>query len=65
MNDQMRRFLDEDWEEKGEPEERERDERKSTNAVKQQRRQQSKEWGRAAAKFYRERKKQGLTSNKP
>ncbi len=65
MNDRMRRYLDEDWDETGEPEEREREERKSTNVVKQQRRQESKEWGRAIAKYHRDRKKNGLTSGKP
>ena len=65
MNDRMRRYLDEDRDETGEPEEREREDRKSTNAVKQQRRQASKEWGRAIAKYHRDRKKHGLTNDKP
>ena len=67
MNDRMRRYLDEDWDQTGEQEEpdRERDDKKTTNAVKQDRRQQGKEWGRAHAKYHRERKKAGLTSGKP
>ena len=66
MNAQMRRYLDEDNDLSDETEtERERSDRRPAKPLTQERRQQSKEWGRAHAKWHRERRKAGLVSNKP
>ena len=66
MNDRMRRYLDEDLDLNDELEqERDRADRRPGKPLAQERRQQSKEWGRAHAKWHRERRKAGLVSNKP
>lgn len=64
MNAQMRRYLDEDWDEEVEVEAPKRD-RKPPNPIAQSRRQASKEFGRAMAKFHRSRDKERGKQGKP
>lgn len=65
MNDRMRHYLDDDWEPTEQPDQRVRSERRPDKPIAKERRQQGKEWGRAHAKWHRERKKAGLAGNKP
>ena len=65
MNEHMRRYLDDDQDEVGERPDKKRDEKKSTNNLKLERRQQGKEWGRSMAKFHRAREKVQRGSGKP
>lgn len=65
MNDQMRRYLDDEWDEQPEPAERDRSDKRPTKPLTQERRQQAKEWGRAHAKYHRQLKKAGLKHEKP
>ena len=66
MNDRMRRYLDEEWDEtlELEVEERER-ESKQPKPLAQDRRQKQKEWGRAISKYHKDMKKHGLRNDKP
>lgn len=67
MNYQMRRYLAEDWDEtlEIEPEHQEREEKKATKPLVQERRQKQKEWGRAISKHHKALKKHGLRNDKP
>ena len=68
MNQNMRRLLDDDWDEFDpiEAHQREHDReragsnRKPAKPGAQQRRQQEREWGRSMAKFQRDRRKSGM-----
>ena len=65
MNEHMRRFLDDEWEELGERPDKKRDEKKPSNNLKLERRQQGKEWGRSMAKFHRANEKVKRGAGKP
>ena len=57
MNEHMRRFLEENWDEQGQPAEPRRDEKPAKKSKNLDRRQAEKQWGRSMAKFHREQKK--------
>ncbi|HSH77019.1 MAG TPA: hypothetical protein VLA19_00630 [Herpetosiphonaceae bacterium] len=67
MNDQMRRYLAENWDETPEieTEHHQREEKKSTKPLAQERRQKQKEWGRAISRYHKDMKKHGLRNDKP
>jgi hypothetical protein len=56
MNDQTRRFLDQDeeWNDRVQPTTGKRESKPAKKAVAQERRQREKEWGRAINKFHKE-----------
>ena len=62
MNEHMRRYLDENWDEQAQSEEPKREERPAKKVKNLDRRQAQKQWGRSMAKFHREQKK---TRQKP
>ncbi len=62
MNEHMRRYLDENWDEQAQPEGPKREERPAKKGKNMDRRQAEKQWGRSMAKFHREQKK---TRQKP
>lgn len=59
MNQQTRRYLDEEWldEQEVKEVEEQRTRKSETRTAPDPRRQQQKEWGRATAKFHRSREK--------
>ncbi len=65
MNDRMRRYLDEDWDEQAETRTRERDDDKAQKPLAFDRRQRDKAWGKAMAKYHRTQRKLGNVKGKP
>lgn len=65
MNAKMRRYLEDDWDEELPTDKQERDPKPRKNSTAQDRRQASKEWGRAIAKFQRSRDKTLGPDKKP
>lgn len=62
MNDRMRRYLDEDWDEELEGETEQKQEprdRKPINPVAFDRQQRQKQWGKAHSSYWRAVKKMG------
>ena len=57
MNEHMRRYLDEEWDEQAQPETAKREDKPAKKGKIIDRRQADKQWGRDMAKFHREQKK--------
>jgi hypothetical protein len=65
MNANMRRYLEEDWDEEPYVAKQEQFRKPQKNELAQSRRQTSKEWGKAIAKFHRSREKAEGQYRKP
>ncbi len=65
MNANMRRYLDEEWDEDFEETKETRNRKPPKSELAQSRRQTSKEWGRAIAKMHRTRAKLEGAYRKP
>ena len=65
MNDRMRRYMEEDWEDDEEERKPEQRDKKPVNPVAFDRQQRDKQWGKAHTSFWRAVKKQGGKNGKP
>ena len=65
MNANMRRYLEEDWDDELYAAKQDQSRKPPKNELAQSRRQASKEWGKAIAKFHRSREKAEGQYRKP